>query len=63
MELNAMLEWLDERAGRGSHRSGSQMRPGAALLYVVDVESARAFVERFDGGIVLLSGRESERPE
>lgn len=64
-QLNVMLGWLNIVAGRGNFWVGSEAGPGladAALFYFNDVETARAFVNRFACGIVLLRGCDGAGP-
>lgn len=62
---NEMRGWLNMHVGRGQYFVWSETNPGipeAALFYFESVEMARAFVDRFARGVVLLQGRESDRP-
>lgn len=64
-QFDEMQGWLNLYVGRGKYFIGSEANPGipdAALFYFEDVEVARAFVQRFACGIVLLQGRNSDRP-
>jgi len=65
-QFDEMQGWLNLHVGRGSYFIGSETNPGipdAALFYFENLEVARAFVERFACGIVLLRGRNSDRPQ
>jgi hypothetical protein len=53
---NDMIRWLDEHVGSGAYWVGAEAGPrivDAALFYFHDVQSARAFVERFACGAIL----------
>jgi hypothetical protein len=65
-QFDVMTGWLDEHVGRGAYWIGAEAGPGridAALFYFLDVRSARAFVERFACGLMLVTGPERERPD
>ena len=53
-----MYGWLNLHAGRGNfaiHSGPNDIGVDAALFYFVDVEIARAFVERFACGLAVIT--------
>jgi hypothetical protein len=62
-QLNAMHEWLNEHAGKGNYASHGSTQPGvpdASLWYFLDVGMAKAFVDRFGCGLLIVD-RKAER--
>jgi hypothetical protein len=65
-QFDAMHAWLMAQVGRDAFWVGASSGPGlsdAALFYFLDVETAKAFVDRFAcGALVHPSPREQDRP-